>query len=235
MKRILLIFSLVLTAMIVMAQKLSCCGATQCDKRARVELITSKGRIVVELYNETPCHRDNFLKLTRQGVYDGVLWHRVIANFMIQSGDTTSRHALPGDLLGEGDLNYTLDAEIKYPKIFHKRGALAAARESDDVNPARKSSAAQFYIVWGKVYDEAGLDQMQAKIDKRTNGTVRLTPEVRQYYIQYGGTPHLDGQYTVFGEVVEGLDVVEKIDFVKTDSNDRPVEDVKIIRATVLP
>ncbi len=235
MKRKILIFSFMLFSLIVMGQSLCCESAVCSEKRSQVEFLTSKGRIVVELYNETPRHRDNFLKLTREGIFNGLLWHRVIANFMIQSGDTTSRHAQPGDLLGEGDLGYTQDAEIKFPQIFHKRGALAAARESDDVNPQRKSSAAQFYIVWGRIYNSAELDQLQVKLDQRTNGTVKLTPDVRQYYMERGGTPHLDGQYTVFGQVVEGLPVVEAIDYVKTDSNDRPLEDIRIIKATVLP
>lgn len=202
--------------------------------RHQVLLQTSKGDIVVELYNETPRHRDNFLKLVKSGYYDGILWHRVIADFMIQTGDSTTRHAKPGVEVGDYDLDYRIPAEIVYPKYFHKRGALAAAREGDSVNPERKSSAAQFYIVWGAVYGNSSLDKVQARLDETTGGKVKLTPEVREAYRMYGGTPHLDGQYTVFGEVVKGLNVVRDIDYVDTDDNDRPVWDVKIIKATVI-
>ncbi len=202
--------------------------------RHQVLLQTSKGDIVLELYNETPRHRDNFLKLVRSGYYDGVLWHRVIADFMIQTGDSTTRHAKPGASVGEYDLNYRLPAEIIYPKYFHKRGVLAAAREGDSMNPKRESSAAQFYIVWGTTYSSMALDKMQARLDEATGGKVQLTPEVRDAYRKYGGTPHLDGQYTVFGEVVKGLNVVRDIDYVETDDDDRPVWDVKILKAVVL-
>jgi cyclophilin family peptidyl-prolyl cis-trans isomerase len=202
--------------------------------RHEVLLQTTKGDIVVDLYNETPKHRDNFLKLVSQGFYDGVLWHRVIADFMIQTGDSTTRHALPGSEVGEHDVDYTIPAEIDFPRLFHKRGALAAARESDSTNPERRSSGSQFYIVYGSVYGPNGLDKVQQKLDARTDSTVKLTPEVRTYYTQHGGTPHLDGQYTVFGEVVKGLDVVKEIDYVETDGNDRPLADVRIIKASVL-
>jgi cyclophilin family peptidyl-prolyl cis-trans isomerase len=204
------------------------------DVRHQVLLRTTKGDIVVELYNETPLHRDNFLKLVRSGYYDGNLWHRVIADFMIQTGDSTTRHAQPGVTVGEYTPDYTLPAEIRFPKYFHKRGALAAARESDATNPERRSSSSQFYIVYGKTFGSLGLDRVQQRIDEATNGQVKLTPEVRDYYMKYGGTPHLDGQYTVFGEVVKGLNVVRDIDYVQTDDNDRPVWDVKIIKAEVI-
>lgn len=204
------------------------------DVRHQVLLQTSKGDIVVELYNETPRHRDNFLKLVRAGYYDGILWHRVIADFMIQTGDSTTRNAKPGVSVGEYDLDYRIPAEIVYPKYFHKRGVLAAAREGDAENPERQSSAAQFYIVWGYVYGSTALDKMQTRLDESTGGTVKLTPEVRDAYRKFGGTPHLDGQYTVYGEVVKGLNVVRDIDYVETDDYDRPVWDVKILKATVI-
>lgn len=204
------------------------------DVRYQVLLQTTKGDIVLELYNETPRHRDNFLKLVRSGYYDGILWHRVIADFMIQTGDSTTRHAKPGASVGEYDLDYRIPAEILYPKYFHKRGVLAAAREGDAVNPERQSSAAQFYIVWGTTYSTMALDKMQGRLDETTGGKVQLTPEVRDAYRKYGGTPHLDGQYTVFGEVVKGLNVVRDIDYVETDDYDRPVWDVKITKAFVI-
>lgn len=203
-------------------------------KRAQVLLQTSKGDVVVELYNETPKHRDNFLKLVRNGYYDGILWHRVIADFMIQTGDSTTRHAEPGASVGGYGPDYKIPAEIVFPKYFHKRGALAAAREGDAVNPERASSASQFYIVWGYTYGTMALDKVQQRIDEATQGRVKLTDEVREHYQKYGGTPHLDGQYTVFGEVVQGLEVVRDIDFVFTDDYDRPVDDVRIIKATVV-
>ena len=153
---------------------------------------------------------------------------------MIQTGDSTTRHAKPGVTVGEYDLDYRLPAEIVYPKYFHKRGVLAAAREGDAENPERKSSAAQFYITWGYNYSKSALDKMQARLDETTGGKVKFTPEVCDAYQKYGGTPHLDGQYTVFGEVVKGLNVVRDIDYVETDDNDRPVWDVKILKATVI-
>lgn len=195
---------------------------------------TSMGDIRVRLYDGTPKHRDNFLKLVREGYYDGNLFHRVIAGFMIQSGDSTSRHAESGALLGEYSPGYTLDAEIVYPRYFHKRGALAAAREPDDVNPEFKSSSSQFYIVYGKRYNDDMLDAAEDRIARATHDSVKLAPEVRDVYKDVGGTPYLDGQYTVFGEVVEGLDIVKSIQAVNTDSNDRPLDDVRIIKASVV-
>ena len=202
--------------------------------RPRVELLTTKGRIVVELYNETPHHRDNFLKLVRKGYYDGNLWHRVISDFMIQTGDSTTRHAKEGDDVGSYDLGYRIPAEIHFPQFFHKRGALAAAREGDSVNPERESSASQFYIVYGSVMTTNGLNRAQQRLDENTEGKVQLTTDIRNYYMRHGGTPHLDGQYTVFGEVVEGMDVVRDIDYVPTNEFDRPMEDVRIIAAKVI-
>lgn len=211
-------------------------NATAQTDTARHEILleTTMGNIRLALYNETPLHRDNFLKLVRDGYYDGNLFHRVISRFMIQSGDSTSRHAKAGEQLGEGDLDYRIPSEIVFPKYFHKRGALAAAREGDDINPNRESSAAQFYIVYGRRFNDEMLDKVQERITKATDGKITLTPEIRQAYFERGGTPHLDGQYTVFGEVLEGIDVVERIQTVETDKNDRPVEDVRIVKATVI-
>ncbi len=193
---------------------------------------TTMGTIELKLYDATPLHRDNFRNLVREGAYDSLLFHRVIKDFMIQGGDPDSKNAAPGMLLGEGDKPYTVPAEFRLDEgIFHRRGVLAAAREGDDVNPEQRSSAMQFYIVWGRVFDEAGLDQIQERLDRRAGGRVKLTPEMREVYKTTGGTPHLDGQYTVFGEVVSGLDVVDAIQQVATDDNDRPLEDVRIIRA----
>ena len=195
---------------------------------------TTAGRIRIGLYEETPKTRDNFLKITKMGVYDSLLIHRVIKDFMIQSGDTNSKHAKPGQVLGTGDFDYTTEAEIRLPQIFHRRGCVAMARESDKVNPERRSSACQFYIVWGKVYtDDRVIAKVQERLDSVTQGTVKLTPEMIEVYKTVGGTPHLDGQYTVFGEVVEGLDIVEKISQVQTDKNDRPLEDIRILKAIV--
>lgn len=208
--------------------------AQETTQRREVLIETTMGNIKVELYNETPLHRDNFLKLASEGYYDGNLFHRVIYNFMIQSGDSTSRHAQPGQELGLYSPEYTIPAEIRFPQIFHKRGVLAAAREGDEVNPEHASSASQFYIVYGRRFNDEMLDEQQARLDKQTQGQVLLTPEVREVYKKTGGTPHLDGQYTVFGEVTEGLNVVKEIDWMPTDDNARPLEDVRIIKMTVL-
>lgn len=202
--------------------------------RHEVLFQTNKGDIRIALYNETPLHRDNFLKHVGSGIYDGMLFHRVIADFMIQTGDTASRHAVQGQYLGESPESETVPAEFVFPKLFHKRGAVGAAREGDAENPERASSLLQFYIVYGKRFNDAMLDRSQARLDKATDGKVKLTDEVREAYKNLGGTPHLDGQYTVFGEVVEGLDVVETIQAVETDKNDRPIDDVRIIKATVV-
>lgn len=207
---------------------------SQDAQRYRVLMETNAGNITLELYDETPLHRDNFVKLVKNGFYDGVLFHRVIKDFMIQGGDPDSRNAVAGQELGNGEEKYRIPAEICFPKIYHKRGALAAAREPDYANPQRESSACQFYIVYGQVFNDPMLERVQQRISQNTDGTVVLTDEQREVYKTVGGTPHLDGQYTVFGEVVEGMDVVEKIQAVATDSNDRPLDDVRIIRATVV-
>ena len=202
-------------------------------KNTEVLFETTAGNIRIALYDETPQTRDNFLKITKMGIYDSLLIHRVIKDFMIQSGDTNSKHAKPGQLLGTGDFDYTTEAEFRLPQIFHRRGVVAMARESDKVNPERRSSACQFYIVWGKILNDQQIAKAQLRLDSATQGSVKLTPEMIEVYKTIGGTPHLDGQYTVFGEVTEGMDIIEKIQAVQTDKNDRPLEDIRILKATV--
>ena len=235
----------------------------------RIKIQTTFGDIVLRLYDETPLHRDNFLKLVKEDFYDGTLFHRVIKNFMIQGGDPDSKGAPADKMLGVGGPGYTIEAEIK-DGLFHKRGALAAARQGDEVNPERRSSGSQFYIVWGQVYNEnqlrqfskqimmqklqaefnklvashraevmqmrrernhAGLQELQEKLaaEAESNvGKTGLTDDQLKIYSTVGGTPHLDGQYTVFGEVEEGLDVVEKIQNSATGRADRPVDDIEM-------
>ncbi len=204
--------------------------AKKSEKRSVVRLETSMGTIRVALLDETPRHRDNFLKLVSEGFYDGTLFHRVIKDFMIQGGDPDSKTAVPGQKLGEGDVGYTLAPEFRLPYYYHLRGAVAAARESDDVNPQMRSSGCQFYIVYGKTIGPAGIKKARQTLDEMG---IELTPEMINAYEQYGGSPHLDGQYTVFGQVIEGMDVVKEIQKVSTDENNRPEEDVVIIRAVV--
>lgn len=243
---------------------------------ANIKISTSLGDITVRLYDDTPIHRDNFLKLASEGYYNGTLFHRVIRDFMIQGGDPDSKGAPAGKQLGVGGPDYTLQAE-PMPHLFHKRGALCAARLGDEVNPNRESSGSQFYIVWGSVYnpsqlkqmekqmkqnqvavtfnglvsyhkeeimnmrrnrDRAGLQAMQEQLLKEAEDICKANPagfteEQVQAYTTVGGTPHLDGQYTVFGEVTDGLGVVEKIQGVKTLRGDRPCDDVKVIAMTV--
>ena len=210
---------------------LMACSAKAQTSTSEVLLETTAGNIRIALFDETPQHRDNFLKLVEEHVYDSLLFHRVIKNFMIQAGDLHSKHAQPGQRLGSGDYNYTVEAEFRLPKIFHRRGMVAMAREGDRVNPERRSSACQFYIVWGRVYNDASLMKVQERLD--TTAHVQLTPEMQEIYKTVGGIPHLDGQYTVFGEVTEGLDVVDRIQQSATDQFDRPLEDIRILRATV--
>lgn len=228
MKKILYSLFLALIAANIQAQ-------TQTDTlRHEVLLETDSGNIRIQLYNETPLHRDNFLRLVRSGAYDGVLFHRVIKDFMIQTGDMGSKTAKPGQALGDTPESYSLPAEIHYPELLHRRGAVAAAREGDDVNPKRESSASQFYIVWGIRFSDGQLDWAQERLNAHTDSTVQMTPEVRRIYKEVGGTPHLDGQYTVFGQVLEGMDVVERIQQQPVDANDRPLTDVHVRKASVL-
>ncbi|MBF1417272.1 peptidylprolyl isomerase [Prevotella histicola] len=202
--------------------------------RHEVLLETDSGDIRIELFNETPKHRDNFLRLVRSGAYDGVLFHRVIKDFMIQTGDVGSKNAKPGETVGDTPETYTVPAEICFPKLFHHRGAVGAAREGDDVNPKRESSATQFYIVWGYKFTDGQLDKVQQRLNERTDSTVQLTPEVREAYKTVGGAPHLDGQYTVFGQVIQGLDIVDLIQCQPGDKNDRPLNDTRIRRALIV-
>lgn len=239
----------------------------------QVKITTTEGDILVNLYDETPQHRDNFIRLAREGYFNGTLFHRVIKDFMIQGGDPNSKGAPAGKTLGTGGPDYTIPAEFVYPKLFHKRGALSAARLGDEVNPNRESSGSQFYIVWGKVYkaselkqmekqlemqqeqtifnqlakenhdkimdlrrnrDRAGLQELQDELIAETKaismekGKPAFTEEQKEAYTTIGGTPFLDNQYTVFGEVVEGLDVVEKIQNTATGRNDRPTQDISM-------
>jgi len=197
------------------------------DKMTKVLLKTTFGDIIIALYDDTPEHKANFEKLVRNHFYDGLLFHRIIKGFMIQGGDPNSKTAKAGQHLGNGDVGYTIPAEF-VPARYHKRGAVAAAREGDQVNPQKASSGCQFYIVDGTVYDN---DKM-SMIAQRTGKT--FTPEQIQAYTTVGGAPWLDGDYTVFGEVIEGMDVVDKIASQQKDGSDRPVEDIKIISASIL-
>lgn len=192
------------------------------EKETLVLIDTDMGKIKVKLYNETPQHRDNFIKLINEGRYDGLIFHRIIKQFMVQGGDVTSKDASIDKPLGDGDLGYTVPAEIVYPKYFHKRGALCAARTGDDTNPERASSATQFYIVTGKFFTDMELDKKEAEEG------IKYTPEQREAYKIQGGAPHLDNKYTVFGEVVKGQDVVDKMHLVATNDKDRPLKNIKI-------
>lgn len=249
-------------------------------KETQVVMKTSLGTIKLKLYNETPQHRDNFIKLVKEGQYNGLLFHRVIKDFMVQGGDVTSKDAPMSKQLGAGDLGYTVPAEFVYPKYFHKKGALSAARTGDEVNPEKESSASQFYIVTGKVYKDAELAQMEkqkegrlkqsifARLQKENSAKIKaayqsgdkaelaiirdtlvgktemeaekrkdetkLTPEQREAYKTIGGVPFLDNEYTVYGEVIEGLDVVDAIQNVKTNRQDRPLENIVIESVSII-
>ena len=208
-----------------MLTHISCAGA-QSNNRTTIQISTTKGDIVVELYNETPVHRDNFIKLVEEKFYDGLLFHRCIRSFMIQGGCPNSRNAQPGQPLGSGDVGYTLPAEFR-PELVHTRGALAAARQGDQVNPERRSSGCQFYIVQGRIFPREHMESLNA------NRYPPYTEEQIELYATMGGTPHLDdgnprGGYTVFGRVVSGLEVIETISLLPTDERNRPLEDVKM-------
>ena len=188
----------------------------------KILLETTMGNITVALYDQTPKHRDNFIELVEKGFYNGLLFHRVIEDFMVQGGDPDSLDAAPGQRLGAGGLDYTVEAEFRYPELVHKRGALAAARQGDAVNPKKESSGSQFYIVQGQRFNEQQLKAIAMQYKKT------FSPEQIEIYKTIGGTPFLDNDYTVFGEVVEGLDVIDKIAIVQCDPNNRPIDDVKM-------
>lgn len=247
------------------------------EKRTLVKLETTMGNITVALYNEMPKHRDNFIKLVKEGVYDSTLFHRVIKQFMIQAGDPDSKNASDTAMLGSGDVGYTIPAEFN-PKFFHKKGVLAAARQGDDVNPEKASSGCQFYIVTGRKFTEPQLLGMENKINEQREEALfdslarqhmkeiykmrkagdnagllelqdtleaqareladkeekfRFTPEQIKAYSTIGGAPHLDGSYTVFGEVTEGMEVVDNIEIAKTNRADRPIENIRILKASI--
>lgn len=210
---------------------LAACGS---QKDVMVRMHTTAGVVDLRLYDDTPKHKENFIKLVKEQQYDSLLFHRVIKDFMIQGGDPNSKNAPVGALLGDGDLGYTIEAEFLPQVHFHRRGVLAAAREGDDVNPTKASSASQFYIVWGKVYTKEELEGYKNYYKRRTGKELMLTPEQETAYTTVGGTPHLDGEYTVFGEVVSGLDVVEKIQNAACDANDRPIEDIRILEVEII-
>ena len=191
-------------------------------KNQYIRIKTKFGECIVKLYNETPLHRENFLKLAKDGYYNGTLFHRVIKDFMIQGGDPDSRNAKPDSLLGEGGPKYTIPAEFR-DSLFHKKGVLAAAREGDMVNPKKESSGSQFYLVQGKVFTDEQLNSLEEKRLK-----FKIPEYQRQVYKTIGGTPHLDRNYTVYGEIVVGLNMVDKIAMLQTDKNNRPKQDVKM-------
>jgi cyclophilin family peptidyl-prolyl cis-trans isomerase len=260
----------VLLVFVVLVFNLSC-GLADNNKERIVQVDTEFGTIKIKLYNETPLHRDNFIKLIDEGFYTDLLFHRVIQGFMIQGGDPDSKNAQPGQMLGRGDLGYTVQAEIN-PKFFHRRGVLAAARQGDQVNPEKRSSASQFYILQGKVFRPGELDTLRLKMEESRKMSLmqakvkavepelnklsmegkqdevmakinairdtvaaeasKLPPIVfseqqKQAYTTVGGYPSLDNNYTIFGEVVEGLEVIDKIAAQPTDQNNRPQTDIK--------
>lgn len=206
-------------------------GLRKKDLHKDLEMVTTKGVIVLRLSDSTPLHRDNFLLLVKKGYYDSVLFHRIIQHFMIQGGDPSSRQAPPGVALGEGGPSYTIPAEFR-ATLFHHKGALAAAREGDDVNPKMASSGSQFYIVQGKVFTPGALDTLEVR---RLNGR-KIPPAQRAVYTTIGGTPHLDQRYTVFGEVVRGMDVVDSIAATPTSGTpyNRPLTDVRILKMKLI-
>lgn len=276
----------------ICAASLSACSGTKASQEnestmetpqdttnVKVAVETSAGNFTVMLYGDTPKHRDNFVKLVKEGYYNGTLFHRVINEFMVQAGDPDSRNAKPGQQLGMGGPEYKIDAEIIFPKHFHKRGALAAARQADQVNPLKQSSGSQFYIVTGQKLDSASVAQLdamqqnnlrqsifnrlvmakrdsiqsmqrrgdhaglkalqdtiiaQTETEAAKNTTPLVTDEMKNAYTTVGGTPHLDGQYTVFGEVVSGMDTIDRIEKTETDNADRPKNDIKIISMKIV-
>ena len=209
-------------------------GLRKNDLHRDVEVITTKGTLVIRLSDSTPLHRDNFLHLAKTGYYDSLLFHRVIRNFMIQTGDPDSKEGHPGRPMsqgGTGGPGYTIPAEFR-SSLFHLRGAVGAARNNDDVNPTRASSGSQFYIVQGRRFTDAGLDSVETR---RLKGR-KIPPDERKVYEETGGAPHLDQAYTIFGEVISGIDVVDSIAAVKTTGPplDRPISDVRILKMKLI-
>lgn len=207
-------------------------GLRKNDRRKDVEMVTEKGTMIIRLSDSTPLHRDNFLRLVRQGFYDSILFHRVIRNFMVQAGDPNSKRARPGESLGDGGPEYTIPAEFR-KSLFHKKGVVAAARTADAINPQKASSGAQFYIVQGKIFTDVGLDSVE---QFRLKGR-KLPAAHREVYKTLGGAPHLDQQYTIFGEVIKGLPVIDSIAAVPTsgrEGGDRPLQDVRILKARLV-
>ena len=278
MKRFAILFTLMACCLMACTGNQKKTTDMETGNETLVRLETTMGNITVKLYNETPKHRDNFIKLVKEGTYDSTLFHRVIKNFMIQAGDPQSKTGTDTTTLGNGDVGYTLPAEFN-PKFFHKKGALAAARLGDDVNPKKESSGCQFYIVTGRKFSEAqmismenqlndarlenvfnelarkhmkeiykmrkagdndGLLELQDSLETQARAIVAKEPALKfsreqiAAYTTVGGAPHLDGAYTVFGEVTDGMDVVDKIQAVKTNRADRPETDVRILKATVI-
>lgn len=226
MKKILFLIVLCITQVILAGEKNK-------EKRSVVRLETNVGNIRIALSDDTPIHRDNFLELTEKGYFDGTLFHRVIKDFMIQGGDPDSRNAPQGKELGNGGPGYQLAPEFCLPYLYHRRGAVAMAREGDDVNPERASCGSQFYIVWGRTFKDKDLQKVIRRVKEATDGEADFTVEMEHDYRTIGGAPHLDGQYTVFGEVLEGMETVDSIQSVATDSLDRPLTDVVIWHAVV--
>ncbi len=279
MKKIIALLVLLLVFCACKAEKKMTPFSSVSDDDTIVLIETSSGDIKVKLYSDTPKHRDNFIKNIKEHMYDGIIFHRVVKNFMIQAGDPSAKDLPQGAPAGGGDVNWTVPAEIIYPKYFHKYGALAAARENDDVNPNKESSGCQFYIVTGTKWTEAKLmskekelndvrqkeyfnklvkeskdevaklrknkdtvkllelqDSLERKSEEmlKENPALKITPEQVKIYSAIGGMPHLDNNYTVFGEVVEGMDIVEAISKVRTDRRNRPVDDITINKITIV-
>lgn len=268
-----------LLALLFMAVTVNSCKAQSVANETMVLMKTTAGDITIKLYNETPFHRDNFIKLVQDHYYDSLLFHRVIRDFMVQTGDPDSKNAPKLQQLGTGGPDYTIPAEFVFPKYYHKRGALCAARKADQVNPEQSSSGSQFYIVTGKTYgirelremaeemnsqmektvfnrlcaqyrdsiislqnadDQYGLSKLQNMLYEQTKAKIKeqspfkFTSEQEETYMKIGGAPHLDGQYTVFGEVIDGMKVVDRIGRVSTDVYDRPLKDVRIITMEII-
>ena len=279
MKKIIALLVLLLVFCACKAEKKMTPFSSISDDDTIVLIETSSGDIKVKLYSDSPKHRDNFIKNIKEHMYDGIIFHRVVKNFMIQAGDPSAKDLPQGAPAGGGDVNWTVPAEIIYPKYFHKYGALAAARENDDVNPNKESSGCQFYIVTGTKWTEAKLmskekelndvrqkeyfnklvkeskdevaklrknkdtvkllelqDSLERKSEEmlKENPAIKITPEQEKIYSTIGGMPHLDNNYTVFGEVVEGMDIVEAISKVRTDRRNRPVDDITINKITIV-